>query len=181
MSRKYKFHNKGGVYFVSFATVFWIDVFTREDYFKEVINTLKYCQESKGMEIFCWCIMTNHVHLIFRAKDENPTEIMRSIKTFTSNKIQKIIAENKQESRREWLLWMMEKAAEKSSNVKHKQFWRHDNKPIELWTDKVTFEKVDYIHMNPVVAGFVNQPEDWKYSSAIDIAGGKGLLTLSEL
>jgi len=181
MSRKYKFHNKEGLYFVSFATVCWLDVFTRDDYFQEVINTLTFCQENKGMEIFAWCIMTNHVHLIFRAKGNNPSELMRSLKTYTSNNIQKHISENNQESRKEWLLWMMEQAAKKSSNVKYRQFWRHDNKPIELWSSEVIYQKLNYIHMNPVVAGFVNQAEHWKYSSAVDFAGGKGLLELSEL
>lgn len=176
-----KFHNKEGLYFVSFASVYWIDVFTRTIYFQEVIKSLKYCQEQKGMEIYAWCIMTNHVHLIFRAKEDNPSELMRSLKTYTSNTLQKVIAENEQESRKEWLLWMMEQAAKKSSNVKHKQLWRQDNKPIELWTEKVTYHKVDYIHDNPVEAGFVDCPEHWQFSSARDFAGQKGLLDLCEL
>ena len=120
MSRKYKFNNKEGLYFVSFATVYWLDIFTRDEYFHEVINGLKFCQENKGMELFAYCIMTNHVHLIFRALNDNPSEIMRALKTFTSNNIQKLIAENNQESRKEWLLWMMSRAAKKSSNVKHR-------------------------------------------------------------
>ena len=181
MSRKYKFHNPEGLYFISFATVYWLDVFTRAEYFDEVVNSIKFCQQKKGMEVFAWCIMTNHVHLLFRAKENNPTELLRSLKTFTSNRLAKLVEENVQESRKEWMIWMMERAANQSSNVKHKQFWRQDNKPIELWSEKVVYEKVDYIHLNPVVAGFVTEPEHWKYSSAIDFAGGKGLLTLDEL
>ena len=181
MSRKYKFHNPEGLYFISFATVYWLDVFTRAEYFDEVVNSIKFCQQKKGMEVFAWCIMTNHVHLLFRAKENNPTELLRSLKTFTSNRLANLVEENVQESRKEWMIWMMERAANQSSNVKHKQFWRQDNKPIELWSEKVVYEKVDYIHLNPVVAGFVTEPEHWKYSSAIDFAGGKGLLTLDEL
>ena len=52
-----------------------------------------------------------HVHLIFRAKDNNPSEIMRALKTFTSNILQKIIAEHNQDSRKEWMFWLMEQAA----------------------------------------------------------------------
>jgi hypothetical protein len=40
MSRKYKFHNKSGMYFVSFATINWIDLFVRECYFSIVCDTL---------------------------------------------------------------------------------------------------------------------------------------------
>jgi len=68
MSRKYKFDNPEGVYFISFATVGWIDVFTRPIYKDILIESLSYCQKEKGLELFAWCIMTNHVHLIARAK-----------------------------------------------------------------------------------------------------------------
>jgi hypothetical protein len=63
-----------------------------------------------------------------------------------------------------------------SSNVKHNQFWRHDNKPIELWSNKVISEKIRYIHNNPVEEGLVFRPEDYRYSSAVDYSGEKGLL-----
>lgn len=68
-------------------------------------------------------------------------------------------------------------AAEKSSNVRKHQFWRHDNKPIELWSNKVIYEKINYIHMNPVEAGLVFRPEDYLYSSAVDYNGEEGLLS----
>src|SRR6185436_6361643 len=64
------------------------------------------------------------------------------------------------------------------SNVKSSQFWQHHNKPIELWTPEVTRQKMDYVHNNPVVAGFVLEPHHWKYSSAIDYSGGKGVLEM---
>ena len=49
----------------------------------------------------------------------------------------------------------------------------------ELYDNERMVQKLDYIHMNPVVSGFVNEPEHWRYSSAIDYAGGKGLLDVS--
>lgn len=63
-----------------------------------------------------------------------------------------------------------------ASNVHKYQFWRHDNRPIELWNNKVVDEKINYIHQNPVEEGFVFRAEDYMYSSAIDYAGEKGLL-----
>jgi hypothetical protein len=54
--------------------------------------------------------------------------------------------------------------------------WRHDNKPIELWSNKVIAEKINYIHNNPVEEGLVYRPEDYVYSSARDYSGEKGLL-----
>lgn len=74
------------------------------------------------------------------------------------------------------MLAKFREAASQSSNVKEYQFWRHDNKPIELWSNKVIAPKVIYIHQNPVEAGLVFKVEDYPYSSAVDYAGEKGLL-----
>ena len=74
------------------------------------------------------------------------------------------------------MLEQFKKAAEQSSNVNKYQFWRHDNKPIELWSNKVIAEKINYIHYNPVEEGLVYRPEDYVYSSARDYSGEKGLL-----
>jgi len=82
VSRKYKFHNKEGLYFVSFATVYWVDVFIRDEYFDLIIQSLDFCRKNKGMEIYAYCIMTSHVHLIFRAKEANPGDILRDFKSF---------------------------------------------------------------------------------------------------
>tara|TARA_R110000868_G_scaffold329001_1_gene589807 strand:+ start:857 stop:1465 length:609 start_codon:yes stop_codon:yes gene_type:complete len=178
MSRKYKFYNKGGLYFVSFATVYWIDVFVRQLYFDAVLNSFDYCRKNKGMEIYAYCIMTSHVHLIFRAKESNPSDLMKELKTYTSKRLQKLISDNNQESRREWLLWVMKRAGSKNSNVKNRQLWQQHNKPIELWSSAVIDQKLNYIHMNPVEFGFVLEPQHWKYSSAIDYSGGKGLIEI---
>ena len=52
MSRKYKFHDQDKLYFISFATVHWIDVFVREEYMKIVLDSWKFRQEKKGLEIY---------------------------------------------------------------------------------------------------------------------------------
>ncbi len=69
MSRKYKFDNPEGIYFISFATLGWLDVFTRPIYKDILVESLGFCQREKGLELYGWCIMTNHVHLIARTKD----------------------------------------------------------------------------------------------------------------
>ena len=166
MSRKYKFHNESGAYFISFATVYWLDVFTRQIYFNVLEESIDYCRAEKGMEVFAYCFMPSHVHLIFRSGNEDPSGLIRDFKGFTAKKLIKTIEENLQESSKEWLLWMMERAGKKKSNVKQRQFWQQHNKPIELWSEKVIQQKIDYIHNNPVESGFVTDPIDWKYSSA---------------
>ncbi|NOQ72228.1 MAG: transposase [Crocinitomix sp.] len=177
MSRNYKFHNPTAPYFVSFAVIDWLDIFTRNEYKDILLDCLRYCQKNKGMEIYAWCIMTNHVHLVFRSMEDQPPELLLGdFKRFTSNAVVKAIKENQRESRKEFLLEKFGVAADKSSNVKHNQFWRHDNRPIQLWSNKVISQKIRYIHDNPVEEGYVFRPEDYKYSSAIDYSGEKGLL-----
>ena len=166
MSRKYKFREKSGAYFISFAIVNWIDVFTRDLYYNCITESLDFCRKNKGMEIYGYCIMTNHIHLIFRSSLNDPSGLIRDFKGFTSRKLLKMIEENAQESRRDWMLWMFERAGKKNSNVTNKQFWQQHNHPIEIWSLKVFEQKLNYIHQNPVKAGFVTGPIDWKYSSA---------------
>ncbi len=166
MSRNYKFHNKSGLYFVSFATVNWIDVFTRQVYFDVLAESITYCRKEKGMELYCYCFMPSHVHFIFRSAKEQPSELLRDFKRHTSKKLIEAIENSPQESRKEWLLWMFERAGKKNATTSKHQFWQHHNKPIELWSEKVIKQKIDYIHNNPVESGFVTNTIDWKYSSA---------------
>jgi REP element-mobilizing transposase RayT len=172
MSRKYKFHNPDGIYFVSFAVEGWVDVFTRNEYKDILIDSLAYCTKHKGLEIFAWCIMTNHVHLMIRAeKGYIIQDIIRDLKKFTSKAIIKAIQENERESRKDWLLSQF-----KTNDGWN--FWRGDNKPIELWSNTVITQKLNYIHQNPVEEGIVFRAEDYRYSSAYDYAGGTGLLDI---
>ena len=167
MSRNYKFHNPEGVYFISFAVVFWLDVFTRNDYKNIVVDSLRFCQLKKGMEIFAWCIMSNHVCPVFRsAGEQKPGLLIGDFKRLTSKEIVKAIIDNPQESKKEYLRKHFSKAASNSSNVNGYQFWKHDNHPIELWSNRVIDEKINYVHQNPVKAGLVFRAQDYLYNSA---------------
>ncbi|MEJ7780753.1 MAG: transposase [Daejeonella sp.] len=181
MSRSYKFQNPEGIYFVSFATVNWIDVFVRPIYNDIIVQNLIYCKNNLGLNLFCWCIMPSHVHLIFRALENNPSVLLGRFKEYTSKTLVKTIEQNIQESGRDWMLPMFRKAGAKSSNVQVNQFWQHDNHPIELWSPEVSDQKVEYVHNNPVVAGFVEEAWHWKYSSAVDYYGSKGLIEIEFL
>ena len=145
---------------MSYAVVEWIDVFSRDEYKDILLDSLRYCQLEKGMEIYAWCIMTNHVHLIYRSiKDEKTELLLGDFKRFTSKAIVKAIKENPLEDIKAWLLKQFEDAAKNSSNVHQYQVSQQDNKPIELWSNKVLDEKMYYIHNNPVEAGLVFRPE----------------------
>ena len=179
MSRKYKFHDNDKLYFISFATVHWIDVFVREEYMQIIIESWKYCQEKKGLEIYGWGIMPSHVHMIVGSNKEKLDDIVRDMKKHTSSELKDAIKNNVSESRREWMIWMFERAGKQNSNNKDWQFWQQHNKPLEIKNQEMLDKTLNYIHQNPLVAGFVDKEEDWKYSSARDFCGGKGLIVLS--
>ena len=106
---------------------------------------------------------------------------MRDFKKHTSKKIIGAIENNPQESRKEWLLWMFEKAGKLNATVTKKQFWQQHNKPVELWSPSVIKQKLDYIHNNPVVSGFVVNPEDWKHSSATNFNDEHSIMEIDDL
>lgn len=174
----YKIGNQNGLYYLTFATVGWIDVFTRKSYKDVIVESLSYCQKEKGLEIYSWVLMSNHIHMVARAKDGNElSAILRDFKKHTSKQIIKKIKEEP-ESRREWLLYLFKRAGEQNSKKQTYQLWRNDNHPIELYKPETTRQKLNYIHNNPVEAGIVVRPEEYVYSSAKNYAGELGILNV---
>jgi len=176
----FKIRDQQAIHFITFATVQWIDVFTRSDYVNIVIDSLAYCQKEKGLLVHAYCIMTNHLHLIISSPSHNLSDIIRDFKKFTSAKILKAIEENKKESRRNWMLWIFKKAGENNERNNNYQFWQQDNHPIECSTADILKTRMNYLHENPVRAGLVWRAEDYRYSSAVDYyTMGKGLLQIN--
>jgi putative transposase len=180
MSVKYKIIDQNGLNYLTLTTVGWIDLFTRQVYREIVIDSLKYCIENKGLSVHGYTIMSNHLHLI--ASVETPFElsdVLRDFKAHTARTILKYLKDkNNPESRREWLLYLFGYFAFGRKDKQELQVWQHDNHPIELFTDKVTFQKLDYIHQNAVRADLVELPEHWKYSSAGFYKTGTGVLDI---
>lgn len=176
MSRNYKIHDQADLHYVTYATVGWVDALTRPAYKDIIVESLRHCQREKGLELFAWCIMSNHVHLIARASDGNSLQdILRDHKKFTAKELLKAIAENPQESRREWLLKHF------STSDGGNQVWQHDLHPIWLRRPDIIQQKLRYIHRNPVEEGLVEEPHHYLYSSARDEAGMPGMLQLATI
>jgi putative transposase len=69
------------------------------------------------------------------------------------------------------MMWLFKSAGAKNKTNKHYQFWQQNNHPKELETNVSKDQKLNYIHMNPVKAGLVDEPEHYKWSSARDYCG----------
>ncbi len=142
--------------------------FHKNEYRNILLDSVKHCQKKKGFRTL-W-VLFNDEPCPFnnRLKRKCFKQYYEVLKRHTSEELHKAITNNKTESRKEWMEWMMERAAKKTSNNATFQLWQPENHPIELSTQKITWQKLDYIHYNPVEAGFVNETTDWLYSSAID-------------
>jgi putative transposase len=180
MGFKYKIHDQDEFHFVTFTAVNWIDVFIRDSYREIFIDSVKHCQEKKGLLVGAWVIMTSHIHMIIgRSGSNNLENIIRDLKSFTSRHIRLEIEKNNYESRKEWMMPMFRDAGFNNSNNKDFQFWIQGSHPIQLSTGEMMNQRLHYIHNNPVEAGFVCEPQHWKYSSAHDYCGGtQGLIDL---
>jgi len=180
MSEKYKVRDQSRQYFVTFATAGWVDVFTRREYKDIFLESVRHCQREKGLLVYAWCLMTNHVHMIIGSQGIHKMEdIIRDLKKFTATQICRAIESHPQESRKEWMLELFRKFALESGKHHNYKFWQGEFHPIELNTNKMIDERLQYIHDNPVEAGIVYEPESYLYSSAADYGTKrKGLLEI---
>ena len=177
----YKIRDQKGVYYLTFTVVNWIDVFTRKRYKDMLIDSLNYCQKEKGLQVYAYVIMSNHIHCVLSSSKNNLSDIIRDFKTHTSKKILKSIKEEEGESRKDWMLEQFKNKGLNNKRNKEYQFWKQDNHPIELYTNYFIDQKINYIHNNPVEAGIVEKPEEYIYSSAKNYSGEKGLLVIDFL
>jgi putative transposase len=164
----YKITNQGAIHFVTFAVVEWVDVFTRKLYKDIVLDSLRHCQSNRGLLLHAWCLMTNHMHMLLSARNNDASDILRDFKKFTSSQIIKAIENNPSESRKDWMLPIFRRQGAKNARNEGNQFWRQDNHPMECFSASFTAQKIEYIHRNPVDAGIVDKPQDYLYSSARD-------------
>lgn len=165
MSEKYKTHSDG-LYFVTFSVIGWLDVFTRRVYQDILIDSINYCKQNKQLKIFCYCIMPSHVHFISYSENGSLSNVLRDLKAHTAKQLIKAIEENPQESKKELFLKLFKHFGNISPQKQQMQFWKHDNHPFFLYSNEMIAQKIDYIHNNPVEAGFVNFAHEWRLSSA---------------
>ncbi|WP_245558448.1 transposase [Fulvivirga imtechensis] len=122
MSSGYKIRNQSGIHFLSFAVVEWVDVFTRRAYCEIIVDRLNHCIQKKGLVVYAWVIMSNHLHLIVSAKDDNLSDVLRDFKKFTAREIIKSINNDNIGSRKNWMLWLFRSAGAKNKRNKDYQF-----------------------------------------------------------
>jgi putative transposase len=176
MRDRYIIADKEATYFLTMTVVHWIDLFTRREYKDIVVDSLNYCVRQKGVIIYGWVLMTNHLHLIARV--ENPhtmSNFLRDFKKFTSKSCMEVV-QCIHESRKDFLLDKFGFEAFITRRAEQYKVWQDGNHPVLLETQAFLLQRLHYLHDNPVRQGIVENPEEYLYSSAVDYSGRKGLV-----
>ena len=163
MTKRYRVFKSETSFYYSICTITdWFLVFLEERYFELIIDSLKYCQQYKGLFLLGYVIMPIHVHLITsNAHKTCLSEIMRDFRYYSSKTIRQLL----ELDQRYHFLKIFEKAAQNLSRQKYK-LWKDDLPPIGLTSEKWFIQNLAYMHANPVRKGFVDDSEHWKFSSA---------------
>jgi REP element-mobilizing transposase RayT len=171
---------QGELHYLTFQIVNWVDLFTRAVYRDIVIDSFKYAIDHKGLQLFAYVVMSNHVHLVAQSSSGDLSGIIRDVKKYTSKRIIETI-QSIPESRSGWMLPIFSHAASQHKRNTDYQVWTHENHAVILYSNDFTAEKIDYIHHNPVRALLVQNPEDYLYSSARNYAGLSNVLEVELL
>jgi len=160
MRSRYKYVEPDALYFLTCTIVDWIPVFQSRPYFDIITNSLTYCRANKGMRLYAYVIMENHLHLVASAPD-----LSRVIQEFKSYTAREIIALTKSTGRVDLLnQFMLQKKRYKDES--NHQVWQESAHPQIIQSDEMLDQKIEYIHNNPVRRGYVDTPEHWRHSSA---------------
>ena len=175
----YKIRDQSKPHFLTLTVVDWVDIFIRKNYEDIIIDNLQYCIAHKGMIIYGYVIMSNHIHLIVQSDYNDLSGLIRDFKKYTAKAILKEI-QTTTESRRYWMLTIFSKATESHTRNSDYQFWRYGNHPEEIYSNKFMWSKLDYIHLNPVRSGLVAKASHYKYSSASNYVNEEGVLEITK-
>ena len=159
MRTRYQIHEHDKPHFITATIVEWLPVFTSTAPCDIIVRSLEYCRRNKGLKIYAWVILDNHLHAILAAP--GLAGILRDIKSFTARQI----LEELQTGNRDWILNQLRyyRAAHKAQEY---QVWLEGFHPQAILDDAMMLQKLEYLHNNPVKRGLVALPEHWRYSSA---------------
>ncbi len=141
-----------GMYFLTFTIKRWYYIFDRHNRWDILLDSLKYYQGNKGLKIFNYVFMLNHIHLIVRSNDV--IGFVRDFKKYTSKKLKQNILDTEPNILKLFV-----------ENGRY-NFWQSKNMPEYIFSEKFYITKANYIEQNPVRKGYVVQAEHWLHSSA---------------
>ena len=159
-------------HFLTCTVVEWLPLFSRPVLVDILLDCWRYQQSHQGLRLYGYVVLENHLHYLAQAPDLS--RCVSSFKSFTARKIIDLLDQRGAESVLQRLRFT--KRAHKRDRVH--QLWQEGCHAELVCSEKVMHEKLTYIHQNPVRRGYVDLPEHWRYSSARDYGGQRGLIEI---
>lgn len=155
-----------GLHFITSTVVGWQEVFSRIRYQEVVVDAINFAIENRSLRVFSYVVMPNHLHMIVDCDSEKYqlSKVIERLKSFVAHEVTDLIKNTEQEARRARFLNAFGYYG--SHKNRDSQFWIHRNHPIRIYSNEVFDQKAEYIEMNPVKAGYVEEPHYWRLSSA---------------
>ena len=160
MRSRYTIVASEGIYFLTATAVNWLPVFAFRDTCLQVLEALAYCRKEKGLRLYAYVLMENHLHLVAEAPELS--QCIQSFKRHTARKLLQWAETNN----KEWLLHQFEYCKKAYKDRSRYQVWQEGSHPQLIQGDAMLRQKITYIYNNPVRRGYVDLPEHWRYSSA---------------
>jgi putative transposase len=167
-------------YFLTLNIVDKIDLFVRPAYKQVVADALNHFIQAQSLQLYAWCLMSSHLHLVLRAKDgAAPAYFERDFKKYTTPALLKTI-EMEMDFRREWMFQRFEEYGKSLRRLEKYNIWQNCSSPLRMSNDqpRLLMDRIIHVHENPVREGIVDQPEAYLFSSARDYAGDRGLVAV---
>ena len=180
MKEGYIIRDQSKPHFITATVVDWVDVFSRKNYKDCIVESLDFCIKNKGMILYGFVIMSNHIHLIIQSEESKLSDLIRDFKKFTAKTILNKI-ESGPESRADLMLKRFEFACKSHTRNEKYQFWQYGSHPEEIFSEKFMWSKLDYIHLNPVRVGIVARASHYRYSSASNYVNDNGIIEITKL
>jgi putative transposase len=146
-------------YLLTCTVVELMPAFIGQDACGILLDSLTYCRKHKGLKLYAYVIMENHIHLVAQAPDLD--EVIQRFKSFTA----KEILTHSRAKGKEWLLNRFEYYKQRHRTESTFQVWQQGHYPKLIQSDAMLCQKIEYVRNNPVRRGW-ELPEHWRYSSA---------------
>lgn len=166
---RYKIFENEAPHFLTCTIVNWLPVFARKTSANIVLDSLRFLQREDRLILFGYVIMENHIHLIAQANHLSVE--VGAFKSYAARKIIDYFETVHDPILRELSLSKLDHKIDRDY-----QLWQEGSHPQEIQNDEMLRQKLTYMHENPVRRGYVDDPVDWRYSSARNYAGKAGLV-----
>jgi len=167
---RYKIYEPTYPHFMTCTVLHWIPLFTRQESVEILLESFRYLQKEDHLKIYAYVILENHLHIV--AQSEDIARTMARFKAHTAKELLKLLQKEKVTTLLDQFAFY--KKAHKTD--REYQIWQEGLQPKLIQTDAMMIDKINYIHHNPVKRGYVDEASHWRYSSARDYEGVRGLL-----